>query len=512
MKFRTPLFTDHSKVPENLDFKVNLNVNGEIVSEDLSPSITIPHITGKPIFTKYSNSSSVTVNNEKQYIMSKDKPGTNNFVLLINYDQGKSYENLVIKDQLPSGLKLRGAYSIFPNAIGNSADVQFIKIYKLTFDTDGNRILEEYVTEKFADSITSTEDSFSVDFGRIEADESYAISYGASVSPEYDESNFGVQYNNARMINDNKLLYTRKIPLIMNKTNPGSSNLKKSVNISELSTNKSVLAYSLKLTNNLGELKAGTIVTGPLPVNTSYLATQKHDDFSDATYDLIKNTISYTLLKDIPPGESRDIEFTVDYDDSNAQIGQSVVNKASYTYAGTDIYSNDATTLISGSAELQKLDKENNNPLEGAHFKIVDSFGNLILDNLVTDSNGIVRAGLLKPGNYSFIETRAPEGYVLDPKPNDFSVSEGQTVAIKLMMYNEKEIPVKPVDPIKPIKLVDVSKSENQKQSIKSKKEKNNLPKTGESKNEKIFKATTIGIILTSFVLFYNKRLEKGKF
>ncbi|WP_413536506.1 hypothetical protein [Carnobacterium divergens] len=49
MKFRTPLFTNHSKVPENLDFKVNLNVNGEIVSEDLSPSITIPHITGKPI-------------------------------------------------------------------------------------------------------------------------------------------------------------------------------------------------------------------------------------------------------------------------------------------------------------------------------------------------------------------------------------------------------------------------------------------------------------------------------
>lgn len=72
--------------------------------------------------------------------------------------------------------------------------------------------------------------------------------------------------------------------------------------------------------------------------------------------------------------------------------------------------------------------------------------------------------------------------------------------------------PAKPVNPTKPIKLVDVIKSENQKQSIKSKKEKNNLPKTGESKNEKIFKASTIGIILTSFVLFYNKRLEKGKF
>ncbi|WP_413524153.1 hypothetical protein [Carnobacterium divergens] len=27
-----------------------------------------------------------------------------------------------------------------------------------------------------------------------------------------------------------------------------------------------------------------------------------------------------------------------------------------------------------------------------------------------------------------------------------------------------------------------------------------------------MFKASTIGIILTSFVLFYNKRLEKGKF
>lgn len=298
------------------------------------------------------------------------------------------------------------------------------------------------MTDQYAGAITSTGNSFSVNFGEIAADESYAISYGATVNQGYNESNFGTQYNQAAMSESGEILHSRKIPLIMFKGISGSNNLRKTVNRPELSTNKSFLSYTLRLTSTLGTLKAGAIVTDPLPKNTTYLSTQIHENFTDATYDRVSNTLTYTLLKDIPEGESRDIQFTVDYDDMAAQVGDKVVNWASYGYAGSEIYSNDATTLISESVSLQKLNEEIKNPLSGAVFKLIDSNGVTVIENLVSDSNGMVHVGLLRPGNYAFVETKSPEGYELDSTPHPFTIVEGQTETIKLMMTNKKKEPL----------------------------------------------------------------------
>ena len=46
--------------------------------------------------------------------------------------------------------------------------------------------------------------------------------------------------------------------------------------------------------------------------------------------------------------------------------------------------------------------------LKGAIFKIVDMKGNEVRTNLGTDKNGKISVSDLRPGDYQFIETKAP--------------------------------------------------------------------------------------------------------
>uniref|UniRef100_UPI0022E7470E MSCRAMM family protein n=1 Tax=Lactococcus lactis TaxID=1358 RepID=UPI0022E7470E len=81
-----------------------------------------------------------------------------------------------------------------------------------------------------------------------------------------------------------------------------------------------------------------------------------------------------------------------------------------------------------GSAELIKHDSQGQ-ALEGAIFKVVDNDGKTVQEGLTSDKSGKVSVTDLTPGNYSFVETQAPTGYVLNTTPVDFSInkeSEGQ--------------------------------------------------------------------------------------
>ncbi|SFG85159.1 SpaA isopeptide-forming pilin-related protein [Sporolactobacillus nakayamae] len=86
-----------------------------------------------------------------------------------------------------------------------------------------------------------------------------------------------------------------------------------------------------------------------------------------------------------------------------------------------------------GSVELKKVD-QGGNGLEGAEFKIIDSEGKTVQDQLKSDKDGKVTAENLKPGNYSFVETKAPEGYLLNADRIDFTIKDeaaGKPVIVK---------------------------------------------------------------------------------
>ncbi|UAT30506.1 hypothetical protein K7T73_18540 [Bacillus badius] len=94
--------------------------------------------------------------------------------------------------------------------------------------------------------------------------------------------------------------------------------------------------------------------------------------------------------------------------------------------------------LIPGSVELTKVDKDHQGaPLAGAVFKLQDTAGNVLQEQLTTDEQGKIRIDNLRPGNYQLVETKAPFGYSLVTAPVAFTIEKGQTAAIAVTAENE---------------------------------------------------------------------------
>jgi LPXTG-motif cell wall-anchored protein len=95
-------------------------------------------------------------------------------------------------------------------------------------------------------------------------------------------------------------------------------------------------------------------------------------------------------------------------------------------------------TLTPGAVSLIKVDKDNNDvPLEGAEFKLVDESGTTVQENLVTDQDGRIIVTDLAPGSYQFIETSAPKNYVIDETPINVEVTRSQQEAAVVYAENE---------------------------------------------------------------------------
>ncbi|EAH4444122.1 SpaA isopeptide-forming pilin-related protein [Listeria innocua] len=76
-----------------------------------------------------------------------------------------------------------------------------------------------------------------------------------------------------------------------------------------------------------------------------------------------------------------------------------------------------------GSVELTKTDDTaERNPLAGAEFKLVNSAGTVMQENLATGTDGKLAITSLKYDTYQLIETKAPTGYVLDASPVEFTI------------------------------------------------------------------------------------------
>jgi len=93
-----------------------------------------------------------------------------------------------------------------------------------------------------------------------------------------------------------------------------------------------------------------------------------------------------------------------------------------------------------GSVKLTKTDATTLQALAGAVFKLVDSKGEVIKTDLTTDAKGHLALYKLAPGKYTFVETKAPDGYALNPEPIPFEIIEDST-AVANVELADKEVP-----------------------------------------------------------------------
>ena len=83
------------------------------------------------------------------------------------------------------------------------------------------------------------------------------------------------------------------------------------------------------------------------------------------------------------------------------------------------------TNYADGMLNIVKIDSVTGEPLAGAYFKIETAGGTHVADVGPTGRNGYVSwAGFEPGGSYKVTEIRSPEGHIIDPTPQTFTVPE----------------------------------------------------------------------------------------
>ena len=96
-------------------------------------------------------------------------------------------------------------------------------------------------------------------------------------------------------------------------------------------------------------------------------------------------------------------------------------------------YTIDVYNKKMSGAQIIKIDADSKQPLKGARFTVYKMNGETV-GTYETNGEGIIIIDRLEPGWYKAVETKAPDGWLLDDTPQDFQITSNQFV--KLVFEN----------------------------------------------------------------------------
>ena len=157
-------------------------------------------------------------------------------------------------------------------------------------------------------------------------------------------------------------------------------------------------------------------------------------EFAAITYDIVGD-YEYTV---------REVQGSLEgviYDKNSFKVLVKVEDDGKGTLVAKVVYPEDKIVfenkIIKGSLEIIKTDAKNGKHLENVEFTIRDSDGKIVASGK-TDKNGKVVFEGLKYGKYTYQETVALKGYIIDNKKYSFEIKE-DGVAVKYTMTNKRK-------------------------------------------------------------------------
>lgn len=139
-------------------------------------------------------------------------------------------------------------------------------------------------------------------------------------------------------------------------------------------------------------------------------------------------------------------------------------------------YTKNETKII-----INKKEGEENKPLQGVEFQILDEKQNVVYTGLKTDKNGVIQIDNLLPGKYYIKETKTLDGYVMYDKliETDLDLNEKVTVNVINNEEIKTEVEIKESELTVENKVEENTvKTETEKNTIKVENEKNNTKDT----------------------------------
>ncbi|WP_167629244.1 SpaA isopeptide-forming pilin-related protein [Listeria valentina] len=153
---------------------------------------------------------------------------------------------------------------------------------------------------------------------------------------------------------------------------------------------------------------------------------------------LTTNENGQIVVEDLAPGNYQFVE-------TKAPVGY-ILDNTPHKFTITNTQTEAVSVIVKnvqqpGDVELTKVDtNDSSKTLAGAEFKLQDSAGNTIKTKLQTDKNGKLLVKDMTPGNYQFVETKAPQGYVLDTTPLKFTITNTQTKPVQVTAKNTVKV------------------------------------------------------------------------